>query len=105
VVTDHREIDALQGHFLVLIEAVERAHDQDGGVEPGITKSDRLLGGGDGYPVRARRHDRAGHGKHAVPISVGLDRDEHAGPRSKRDEQASHVVADGGQVYEYAASR
>ena len=46
--------------------------------------------------MRTRRHDRAGHGKDAVAIGVGLDGDEHASPGSERDEQASHIVTDGG---------
>ena len=44
------------GHLLVLVEAVERAHDQDHVAEAGVTQGDGFLGGRHRHPVRPCRH-------------------------------------------------
>ena len=105
VVAHHGEIHAPAGHLLVLVEAVERAHDQDHVGEAGVAQRDRFLGGRDRHPVGARRHHRPGHGQRAMAVAVGLDGDEHAGAGAEEGGQVGDVASDRGQIYEDAAAR
>ena len=105
VVADHGEVHALSGPSPRTGRSCRGAHDQDAACEPGVAKSHRLFGRGHRHPMGAGRQGGAGHRQGAVAVAVGLDGHQHAAARGEQGAQVGHVVADGGQVYEYAASR
>ena len=105
VVAHHGEVDASAGHLLVLVQAVERPHDQDHAREAGVAQGDGFLGGSHRHAVGAGRHHRSGDGEGAVAVAVGLDGHEHAGARPEKGGEVGDVAAYRCQIYEYAAAR
>ena len=105
VVAHHREVHALMSHLLVLVETVERAHDQDHSNEAGVAQRHGFFGGRDRHSVCAGRHHRPGDGQRAVAVTVGLHRDEQTSARAQERRQVGYVASDSRQIYQDAAAR